>query len=65
MDLVKAFVDLSDDVFGYREQLDFMLKRSILVHTLIGSKSLFDLITEGSRTGGIRIMFDLYAAKQT
>ena len=45
-----AFDELFDDAFAIRHQLEQGLRRVVLTHLLTDSKSLFDIISKGSRT---------------
>ena len=60
---VIAFADLFDDAFALRSQIEHALGRSIPMHLLTDSKSLFDIISKGSRTSEKRIMLDVHAAR--
>ena len=59
-----AFADLLDDALAVRKQLEFMFWQATPVHMITDSKSRFDIIAEGSRTGKKRIMIDKYAARK-
>ena len=61
---VIAFADLFDDAYALRSQAEQALKRSIPMHLLTDSKSLFDMISKGSRSSEKRIMLDIHAARQ-
>ena len=60
---VIAFADLFDDAFAIRKQLEFVLRQSIPVHILTDVKSLFNIISRGSRTSEKRNMLDTYAVR--
>jgi len=47
---VIAFADLFDDAFAIRSQVEEALRRGVAPHLLTDSKSLFDIISKGSRT---------------
>ena len=40
------------------------LKRAVPMHLLTDSKSLFDIISKGTRTSEKRIMLDIHAARE-
>ena len=58
-----AFADLYDDAYALRSQLEHALSRAVPVHLLTDSKSLFDVISKGTRTKEKRIMLDIHAAR--
>ena len=60
---VIAFADLFDDSFAIRSQIEHALGRPIAIHLLTDSKSLFDIISKGSRTSEKRIMLDIHATR--
>ena len=61
---VTAFADLFDDAYALRLQFEHALGRSLPMQLMTDSKSLFDIISKGSRTSEKRIMFDIHAARQ-
>ena len=61
---VIAFADLFDDALAIRSQLEHALQDTVPMHLLTDSKSLFDVISKGSRTSEKRIMLDIHATKQ-
>ncbi len=62
---VIAFSDMFDDAFAIRSQIEQALRRGVAVHLLTDSKSLFDIISKGSRTSEERIMLDIHATRQS
>ena len=60
---VIAFADLFDDAFALRSQIEHALGLSVPIHMLTDSKSLFDIISKGSRTNEKRIMLDTHATR--
>ena len=62
---VIAFADLFDDAFALRSQVEQALQRAVPMHLLTDSKSLFDIISKGSRTSEKRIMFDIHATRES
>ena len=62
---VIAFAVLSDDAFAIRTQFEEATCRALPMHLLTDSKSLFDIISKGSRTNEKRIMVDIYSARQS
>ena len=61
---VIAFSDLFDDAYAIRTQLQQALNRDVPLHLFTDSKSLFDIISKGSRTREKRVMLDVYAARE-
>ena len=61
---VIAFSDLFDDAYAIRTQLKDALRQEIPLHLFTDSKSLFDIISKGSRTSEKRIMLDVFAARE-
>ena len=61
---VIAFADLFDDALALKSQIEHALQQTVTVHLLTDSKSLFDIISRGSRTSEKRIMLDLQAARE-
>lgn len=61
---VIAFAYLFDDAFALRTQLEHALRRGVAMHLLTDSKSLFDIISKGSRNSEKRIKLDLHATRQ-
>ena len=59
-----AFADLFDDAYPIRSQLEHTFSRVVPMHLFTDSKSLFEVISKGSRTIEKRIMLDIYAARQ-
>ena len=53
---VVAFADLFDDSFAIRDQIEQALGQPVPMHLLTDSKSLFDIVSKGSRTSEKRIM---------
>ena len=60
---VSAFADLFDDAFALRSQIEHALRRSVPTHLLTDSKSLFDIISKGSRTSEKRILIEIHATR--
>ena len=60
---VIAFADLFDDAFALRSQIEHVLGRSVPMHLLTYSKSLFDIISKGSRTSEKRIILDIHVTR--
>ena len=56
--------DLFDDAYALRSQIEQALRRSVPMHLLNDSKSLFDIISKGSRSSEKGIMLDIRAAQQ-
>ena len=54
-----AFADLFNDELAIRKQLKSVLRHPTPVHILTDSKSMFDIISKGSRTSEKRIMLDI------
>ncbi len=61
---VIAARDFFDDAFALRSQLDHAIGRSVPMNLLTDSKSLFAIISKGSRTSEKRIMLDIQAARE-
>ena len=61
---VVAFADLFDDVLAIRSQLEQSTLGPVPVQLLTDSKSLFHIISKGSRTCEKRIMLDAHAARE-
>ena len=61
---VIAFADLLDDALAIRSQLEHALQVTVPMHLLTDSKSLFDVVSKGSRTSEKRIILDIHATKQ-
>lgn len=61
---VIAFADVFDDAYALRSQLEQIMQRAVPLQLLTDSKSLFDIISKGSRTSEKRIMLDIHAARQ-
>ena len=61
---VIAFADLFYDAYALRTQLEKAVSRAVPMHLMTDSKSLFDIISKGSRTSEKRIMLDIHAARQ-
>ena len=61
---VVAFADLFDDAYALRSQVEQSLKCAVPMHLLTDSKSLFDIISKGSRSSEKRIMLDIRAARE-
>ena len=59
-----AFADLFDDAIALRSQLEHAPRRSVPMHLLTDSKSLFNTISKGTRTSEKRIMLDIHAARE-
>ena len=59
-----AFADAFDDVLAIRKQPEFFLRVPIPVYKLKDSKSLFDIISKGSRTSEKKNMLGIHAARQ-
>ena len=61
---VIAFADLFDEAYALRSQLEQTLNIAVPMHLMTDSKSLFDIISKGSRTCEKRIMLDIHSARQ-
>ena len=61
---VIAFADLFDQAFTLRSQLEHAINRSVPLHLMTDSKSLFDIISKGSRTSEKRVTLDIHTARQ-
>ena len=61
---VIAFANLFDYAFSIRSQIEQALRRGVPMHLLTDSKSLFDIISKGSRTSEKRIMLDIHATRE-
>ena len=59
-----AFADLFDEALAIRKQLEFALRLPIPVCILTDSKSMFDIISKGSRTSEKRAMLDICTTRQ-
>ena len=60
---VIAFADMFDDAYAIRTQVQQAIRCSVPMHLMTDSKSLFDIISKGSRTIEKRIMLDIHAAR--
>ena len=47
-----------------RSQIEHALQQSVPMHLMTDSKSLFDIISKGSRTSEKQIMLDIHATRQ-
>ena len=61
---VVTFVDLFDNELVISKNLEFLLRQPILLHILTDPKSLFEIISKGSRTNGKLIMLYMYAVRK-
>ena len=61
---VIAFADLFDDAMAIRSQMEHALQQPVPMHLMTDSKSLFDIISKGSRTSEKRVMLDIHATRQ-
>lgn len=61
---VIVFADLFDDAYALRSQMEQVTSSAIPMHLLTDSKSLFDIISKGSRTSEKRIMLDIHSARE-
>lgn len=61
---VIAFSDLFDVAAALASELGVLYDRNIPVQLLTDSKSLFDVISKGSRTSGKRMMLDIAATRE-
>ena len=61
---VIAFADLFDEAFAIKDTIDTAIANSVQLHLITDSKSLFDIISKGSRTNEKRLILDVYAARQ-
>ena len=61
---IVAFVDLIYDAFALRAQLEYASRRSVAMHLLTESKSLFDIISRSFRISEERVMLVLNATRQ-
>ncbi len=59
-----AFADLLDDEFTIWSKIVHALGRAIPVHLLTDTKSLFEIISKGTRTSEKRIILDIHAARE-
>ena len=56
--------DLFDDALALKSQIEHALQHTVPVHLLTDSKSLFNIISKGSRTSEKRIMLDVHATRE-
>ena len=61
---VIAFADLFGDPYALSSELEHALGRSLPMQLMADSKSLFDIISKGSRTSEKRITLNIHAARQ-
>jgi len=61
---VIAFSDLFDVAAALSSELSVLYGKNIPVQLLTDSKSLFDVISKGSRTSGKRMMLDIAATRE-
>eukprot|EP00171_Calliarthron_tuberculosum_P023142 IDg23142t1 len=61
---VIAFSDLFDRTSTLAAEIGTIYKKRIPVQLLTDSKSLFDVISKGSRTSEKRMMLDIAAARE-
>lgn len=61
---VIAFSDLFDVAITFAQEIGIMLSRKVPVQLLTDSKSLFDVVSKGSRTSEKRMMLDIAAARE-
>lgn len=61
---VIAFSDMFDIAVALSEELSTVVKQRVPVQLLTDSKSLFDVISKGSRTSEKRTMLDIAAARE-
>ena len=61
---VIAFSDMSDVAVTLSSEISLLLGRQVPVQLLTDNKSLFDVISKGSRTSEKRIMLDIAAARE-
>ncbi len=61
---VIAFADVFDHALALKSQLEQATRRPVPMHLLTDSKSLFDIISKGTRTSEKRIMLDVHAARE-
>lgn len=59
-----AFSDLFDVAVSSAEEIGIMLSKKIPVQLLTDSKSLFHVVSKGSRTSEKKMMLDIAAAKE-
>ena len=62
---VIEFSDLFDDAFALKSQLEHAFPRAIPMHLLTDSKSLFDIVSKGTRGSEQRIMIDIHADRKS
>ena len=60
---VIAFVDMFHDAYAMCTQVRQAIRRSVPMHLMADSKSLFDIVSKGSRTSEKRIRFDIHAGR--
>ena len=59
-----AFVDIFDEAFAIKSTIEMTISNSVELHLLTDSKSLFDIISKGSRKNEKRLMLDVHAARE-
>ena len=59
------FADMFDDVLAIQSQIEQNLERTPLMHPHTDPKSLFDIISKGTRTSEKRVMIDIHATRDT
>ena len=61
---VIAFADLLDDAYALHSQFEHVIGCSLPMQLMTDSKSLFDIVSKGSRTSEKCIMLDIHTAMQ-
>ena len=59
-----TIANLFDEAFSLKKTVELALKRNVHLHLLTDSKSLFDIISKGSRMNEKRLMLDIHAARE-
>ena len=59
---VIAFTDLFDDTFALKDTIEKKISKSVQFFLVTDSKSLFGIISKGSRTNEKRLMLDVHTA---
>ena len=53
-----------DEAFAIKDTIEMAIANSVQLHLLTDSKSLFHIISKGSRTNEKRLILDVYAARK-
>ena len=62
---VIGFSDRFDYAMAIRSKIDHALQQPVPMHLMTDSKSLFDIISKGSRASEQRIILDIPGTRQT